>query len=447
MSLPDGYRTRTLSSADQREVLAVDTWAFPTGTDLDTLVEIGLDLQWERYVGVVTDTPDDDAVPIDGARPVRSDLVALHGSRQLPQFPVPGAEVPVGGLTWVAVHPQHRRRGILRAMIDMHLAACRERGEAVSALFAAEAAIYGRFGYGLAAHDLRVTVPRGAALRPAGISDGEAPRYTVRIEELAFEHHAETVDAIATEAARRPLGTHAPHDALLNRPGSVRFDERTWRRMLADPPALREGKESKRIVLVERDGEPRAFAILRRESRWEIPGPQGVVHVSQAIVCEPGAARVLWSTLLDLDLMAETHVAMLPADDPLLELLENPRAAQPRRADNLWVRIVDVTDALAQRRYAADVDVVVHVQDDVVPQNTGAYHLRADAFAPASVARTDRSPDLSLDVRALGSAYLGGMTLASLALAGHVVEHAPGALAAASAAFAWPVAPVCPWIF
>lgn len=445
MTLPDGYRTRALGPADQREVLALDSWAFPTGTDLGTLVEVGLELHWDRYVGVVADAPDPDAVPIDGALPVRSELVAMHGSRPFAQFPVPGAEVAVGGLTWVGVHPQHRRRGILRAMIDMHLAACLERGEAVSALFAAEATIYGRFGYGLAANDLRVTLPRGAALRPLATED-DAVR-SVRVEELSVERHAGLIDAVSTTASRRPLGTDAPFDALLNRPGTVRYDALTARRRLADPPALRDGKESQRIVVVERDGEPQAFAILRREPRWETAGPRGVVHVSEAVVADPAAARTLWTTLLDLDLMAETHASMLPEDDVLLELLENPRAAQTQRVDNLWVRVVDPAAALAQRRYAADVDVVVHVHDSVLPENTGGYRVRAERFAPASAARTDDAPDLSLDVRALGSAYLGGTTLAALALGGHVVEHTPGSLATASAAFAWPVAPVCPWVF
>ncbi|PFG36026.1 putative acetyltransferase [Flavimobilis soli] len=446
MSFPAGYRTRPLGPEDQREVLSLDSWGFPTGTDLETLAEIGLELHWDRYVGVVTDTADPDAVPIDGARPVRSELVAMHGSRPFAQFPVPGAEIAVGGLTWVIVHPQHRRRGILRAMIDHHFAACRERGEAVSALFAAEATIYGRFGYGLAANDLRVTVPRGAALRPALTDDGAAS-CTVRIEELSFERHGALIDAVSTEASRRPLGVDAPHEALLNRPGSVRYDALTGRRRLSDPVAFREGKESNRIVIVERDGEPRAFAIMRRESRWEVAGPRGVVHVSEAVVTDPGSARVLWTTLLDLDLMAETQAAFLPEDDVLLELLVDPRTAQARRADNLWVRVVDPAAALAQRRYAAPLDVVLHVQDAVLPENTGAYRVTAGAFEPATAARTDASPDLSLDVRTLGSAYLGGVTLAQLALGGHVVEHTPGALATASAAFAWPVAPVCPWVF
>ncbi len=61
---------------------------------------------------------------------------------------IPGGELPVGGLTAVGVLPTHRRRGILRSMMERHFADCRDRGEPVSILWASEGAIYQRFGYG-----------------------------------------------------------------------------------------------------------------------------------------------------------------------------------------------------------------------------------------------------------------------------------------------------------
>ncbi len=48
---------------------------------------------------------------------------------------------------------------------------------------------------------------------------------------------------------------------------------------------------------------------------------------------------------------------------------------------------------------------------------------------------TDEPADLELDVRELGSVYLGGGSLAALAASGLVREVRPGALEPASAAF------------
>ncbi|MCU1433249.1 MAG: family N-acetyltransferase, partial [Actinotalea sp.] len=60
---------------------------------------------------------------------------------------------------------------------------------------------------------------------------------------------------------------------------------------------------------------------------------------------------------------------------------------------------------------------------------------------------TSDAPDIALDVRELGSVYLGGMSLAGLAAAGLVTEHRPGALVTTATAFRWPWTPVCSWVF
>src|SRR5260221_5533724 len=67
------------------------------------------------------------------------------------QMSVPGgALVPTAGITVVGVLPTHRRRGVLRMLMKEQLEDCRARGELAAYLWASEATIYGRFGYGLA---------------------------------------------------------------------------------------------------------------------------------------------------------------------------------------------------------------------------------------------------------------------------------------------------------
>ncbi len=80
---------------------------------------------------------------------------------------VPGAVVPMAGVTAVGVDPVHRRRGLLDGMMRGLLDEVRERGdEAISALWASEAGIYGRWGFGSATRWAEVTVrSREAQLR------------------------------------------------------------------------------------------------------------------------------------------------------------------------------------------------------------------------------------------------------------------------------------------
>ncbi|WP_435735528.1 GNAT family N-acetyltransferase [Cellulosimicrobium sp. PMB13] len=441
-ALPDGCTFADLGPDDLRDVLELDTWAFPSPVEVDDLVALPSPLTWSRTVGVVRDVEDGDAEPVDGAVPVRRELVGLHASYPFARFPVPGATTPVAGLTWVGVHPAHRRRGLLTAMMHRHLADCRERGEAVSALFAAEAPIYGRFGYGRAADDLRVAVPRGARLRDVP----GAERHTVRIERADRARHGDLVASLHERAGADPTGRAG--DVPLNRPGwATRETPELQASYWGDPPAFRRGQESMRIAVVELDGEPRGYARFRRTLSWEPTGPRGTVSTGEVVALDAAAARALWGVLTDLDLSHEVTPFMIPVDDALTQLLVDPRAATPRLADNVWIRVVDVAAALSARRYAADVDVVLHVTDPSLPDNAGHWRLRAEAFGQARAERTDDAADLSLDVRELGAAYLGGVTLAALAVGGFVAEHTPGALARASAAFSWPVAPMCSWVF
>src|SRR5262249_62239311 len=67
------------------------------------------------------------------------------------ELTIPGGQLPAAGVTWVGVLPTHRRRGVLTEMMRNQIEDVHERGEPLAILWASEAAIYGRFGYGVAA--------------------------------------------------------------------------------------------------------------------------------------------------------------------------------------------------------------------------------------------------------------------------------------------------------
>src|SRR4029450_4955394 len=69
-----------------------------------------------------------------------------------------GAVVPTAGITMVGTLPTHRRRGILRELMDRMVAQAAGRGERLASLFASQAAIYGRFGFAHAAMHLTIDV-------------------------------------------------------------------------------------------------------------------------------------------------------------------------------------------------------------------------------------------------------------------------------------------------
>jgi predicted acetyltransferase len=111
-------------------------------------------------------------------------------------------------------------------------------------------------------------------------------------------------------------------------------------------------------------------------------------------------------------------------------------------SDWLWVRLVDVARALEARRYRVADKLVLEVSDGFLPENEGLYELEAGPDG-ARCRRTTAAPDLRLSVAELGSAYLGGVTLSSLAAAGRVEECTSRGVARADLVFGSDDAPWC----
>ncbi|WP_454084971.1 GNAT family N-acetyltransferase [Georgenia sp. Marseille-Q6866] len=418
--LPSGYRLAELDDVADREAMReIDRWAFAFDLNPEDEPADVWNLEPGRSVGVWHDGPRG------------TTLAAMHSSFAF-RVQVPGGKrLPAAGLTWVGVHPGHRRRGLSRAMLHAHLRRSRERGEVLSVLNAAESGIYGRYGYGIASHRVSLSLSRGAGLRAVAGADA----LVVELENLDPAYHGpEVVERV--------------HGAVV-RPGWITRDTPELRAAhLVDWPSARRGAERKRIAVVrDPSGEPRGYAVLRRKESWgEENLPTGTVSVHDALALDPAASRALWSTLLDLDLMGQVKAHNLAPDDALLGLLTELRGIERRVHDDVWVRILDVPAALEARAYPAAVDVVLEVDDPLVPDNAGRWHVRGGPDG-AEVTRTDEPAELALGIADLGAVYLGATSIAALAAAGRATELVPGTLVPAATAFAWPVAASTGWGF
>ncbi|MEU3049832.1 GNAT family N-acetyltransferase [Streptomyces sp. NPDC006984] len=336
-----------------------------------------------------------------------------------------GAMVPAAGVTMVSVAATHRRQGVLTAMMRHQLDSVRELGEPLAVLTASEPAIYGRFGYGTATYAMSVDVDssRVAIAAPPG-TEG------VRLRFADPEQAAEACEAVYLRRAG-------------SRPGMPARSPGWERQPLLDPPADREGGSPLQCVLAERGGETVGYARFHNRPDWSDAGPKGAVVLRDAAADDPAAYAALWRFLCGIDLTSSVRSRNLPVDDPLLHLASDVRRCSVRVRDSLHLRPVELGAALQARTYRAPVDVVLEVADAFCPWNTGRWRLSGDAKG-ASCERTRDAADLELSVRELGSAYLGGVSLSSLAGAGRVRELREGALAEASAAFGSDAAPWLP---
>jgi predicted acetyltransferase len=337
---------------------------------------------------------------------------------------VPGGDLPTAGVSVVGVYPTHRRRGVLRALMRAQLDDAHERGEPLSALWASEETIYGRFGYGMAAFCGEVNL----AHEYTGFEHEFAPAGTLR-----FLEPEEALDVVPPVFERiRPQW-----------PGMFSRNRLWWEhREIKDPEDRREGAGPKRWIAYERDGEVEGYAVYRHKPGWEAGATTAELRVLEALGATPAAMRELWAYLLTVDWKATVTAYLLPPDHPLFLLLATPRRMRYRMGDGLWVRLVDVGAALSGRRYCDDTALVLDVTDDFCPWNEGRWKLEGGAAA-----RTDDAADITLPVQSLGSAYLGGVSFAALARAGRLEELREGAVARADGLFRWDRHPWCPEIF
>lgn len=410
---PPTPTVRLLEDDQWPQMVAVDSHAFGATTE-DDLVEFERTLQEPgRAIGAY-----------DG------DTLAGIACAYSFELTVPGRVLPAAGVSWVGVLPTHRRRGLLRALMTHQLTELRERGrEPVAALWASEPGIYGRFGYGLASRAVSLTAPRDPdALHPDAPSD---PSLRLRL----------------ADPGDSALAVQVYDAAVPTRAGMIGRDERWHTRAASDWPSQRHGRSALRCVLAEDGNGPRGYARYSTKHEWSGGYADGTVHVRELIALDAPTRAELYRYLLDLDLMGETRLDNVPVDDPVLHWLRDPRRATPRLHDALYVRLVDLPAALSARTYSAPLDVVLDVRDPVCGGNEGRWRLQAAGAGGASCRPTEEAADLELSVTELGSAYLGGTTLAELALAGRVHELRTGALAATSAAFATSPQPWCPAVF
>ena len=354
-------------------------------------------------------------------------LVAVDGERfvgasgEVPfEMTLPGGRIDVTGLSWVSVETTHRRKGILRALMERQIREGAERGSGALILTASEGGIYGRYGFGNATDTRKVVVDRRGC----------------RLLEPRDQHG---VTRVSTDEARDVLRPIYDRWRRMT-PGGLDRNEKRWQLQLLDREHDRNGM-SGLFHLVHDDG----YVSYRIKSDWNDGHPRHVVWITDYVVCSPQAHAGLWQVLIGMDLSATIESFRIPTADPLPYLLADPRRVRTAELnDGLWVRPLDVAALLSARRYAIEIDLALHVVDPVLGDAT--YRLRGGPGG-AACERTDADADLELGVAEIGALCLGGMRVAPFVQSGRVKCGDAGLVTRVDRAFLADTAPQCGTFF
>jgi predicted acetyltransferase len=346
------------------------------------------------------------------------DDIVASGRAMSFELTAPGsALIPAAAVTWIAVLPTHRRRGILTALMHRQLADATERGEPLAMLMASEGTIYRRFGYGIATNFMSVSIDR---------------KHSTLLISRPDSGRVRLVDQDAARVLLPEIFDRARREQV----GAVQRVDAWWPDQYFWPEPTDRGAHFY-AVHENGDGELDGYVAYRVESKWDYV-TKSILHVDEVISLTSDAHDALWRFVFEVDLIETIRAEHIPLDDPLRwQLAESRRLQVTRVSDWLWVRLLDLAAALEARTYMSEGSIVFQVVDEFRPkqQAAGRFELQAGPEG-ASVRRTKKGADLALDVPELGAAYLGGVRFSTLARAGLLVEQTAGALARADAMFA-----------
>ncbi len=353
-------------------------------------------------------------------------MVSTFGSYDL-DLTVPGSvSVPTAGTTLVTVLPTHRRQGILRSHMVEHFQDAHRNGKVLAALWASESHIYGRFGYGPATEASTITLEKPYAQLKEPVEIRGSMRLVSKEEALAA--FPEIYSRVAAD-----------------RPGMFQRSPAWWNdRILIDPEDLRRGSSSHRRVLHLRDGQFVGYAIFR--TLTDYAHETAKLNIVEVIGQDPEAERALWQFLFGVDLITTITHWNRPLDDPLFWWLEQPREMWPKRSDSVWVRPLNVIEALQRRKYSQTGELTIRYRDEYCPWNDGVFLLKTEGDGSAFCETTTADPMLELTPFTLGAVYLGGHRIRELAHAG-LITGTQHAITLADQMFAWPIPPWCPEVF
>ncbi len=332
-----------------------------------------------------------------------------------------GRDLACGGVTAVTTLPSHRRRGHLRELMTRAFAGMKQSGQPVAMLWASMAAIYQRFGYGIAYTN------RGYDFDP---------------------RHLRFVDEIPTPGCIRMVKTAEsqpivaglydrfaePRTLMLHRPPAwwAGHVMRPWQ--ANTPPFL--------LAAYEEEGAALGYVLYGVEQRPREPGPNEMITVYDFAWLTPSAHRALVQYLAGYDLVDKIRMFRMPVDDPLFYHAQEPRLLGATDWDGTLVRIIEVQGALEGRGYDNDGRLTFSLDDEMCPWNSGVWELTAEGGS-ARLKRSAARPDLQLTPRLLAILASGRLSATRLAHIGLLTGADQRSLMAADNLFRTAYAPFC----
>lgn len=305
-----------------------------------------------------------------------------------------GQTVRMAGVTCVGTSPAHRRMGIMRKVMTNSLARWRDEGNAFAILWASMGSIYQRFGYGLASTHVKYSFDPAAIAfsrdipTPGSIEHGDAGGM--------FDTLREVFDRAS-----------ADRNLVIQRSRAL------WN---AEPLQRKDGGPVFAALYRDADGVPQGYVIYRQRDVPQDDAGRGIeIDIRDLWWTTIEAYRAVWQFVLGHDLANRVSLdGVVPEDDPLPHLVLEQRLLHRRTSDGIWLRLLDVREALGQRAYGDSGALTIAVEgDDICPWNNGVHTIEA-AEGGHAVSPGGGAPAITTSPNGLASLIAGHASASQL---------------------------------
>lgn len=312
--------------------------------------------------------------------------------------------VKTGMITTVTVRPSYKRRGIMRAMMELNLQQIADLGAALALLTASDARLYGRFGFQNVIPEASITLdPKRFQLKSAALSQIE----TYKVDWVLRENLFDQVERIS-------------HQAHLHHRGSTLRDRGFAMEHFEDAESGKYDAKYRGLICYDASGEPTGYAVFS----FADEGSKIDVRDMDAINAE--AELALWNHLASIEWVSEIKFGNFFPSSPLRLALEDLRAVKITSLhDLLWARVLDVEACFGARSYSfgarqCGLSATFRV-DDPLGYTQGIYCLAVDTEG-ASVERLDDDApsDATVSPNVLAELLYSSSSVANLCAAGMI---------------------------
>ena len=349
-----------------------------------------------------------------------SEVISLPGNKS----------ANVSAVSYVSVQPTHRRQGILSEMMNIQLNEFYSKyKEPLAILWPSETAIYGRFGYA-----------------PTHEKHYEIAKKNVQFIPSVVNKNFEAKFLDKKEAIK--LFTDLNNALMKSRPGVMKLTQKWAERRINDLIVHHLGTGPSYFVGIYNHDNPVGFVTYTIENSSEDGGNMPAsLHIWDIMYLNIDAAIKLWDFCLNIDLVEIIYAKGVPADDILESIIMSPGNLNSRITTGLWIRIVNVIEALKSRKYNKKGKMIFKLKDSIINENNNTFLLDTESENATICTTSNESPDIEITINGLSEMYLGTFNLNNLIASKNIKIINTNIINYINDAFRENITPFCPMHF